>query len=139
MGPPVLDASCAVASVLGELTTTPRADAALRRVVQDRVIVPAVFWYEVRHALVRARRRGRIDAGGFVSARKELAAIKTEADAGHDERAVFALVDRYSMSFYDACYLETAIRRGVALAAVDQKLLAAAVAEGIPTLVGATP
>ncbi len=132
--PPVLDASCAVAALLGELEVRPGANAALRLVVQGRVLVPAVFWYEVRHALVRARRRNRVDADGLALARQELRMLSAEADASHDEDVVFRLVERHGLSFYDAAYLETAIRRSAALVSVDRKLFGAAKAEGVSTL-----
>ena len=79
----VLDACCAVALVLGEMTATPVTERALRSLARRRVAVPAVYWYEVRHALLRARRRDRIDAAGLEQALREIEQIRTEADDNH--------------------------------------------------------
>ena len=129
----VLDACCAVALALGEMTATPMTERAVRGLTGRRVAVPAVYWYKVRHALLRARRRDRIDGAGLEQALREIEQFRTEADDSHDERRVYALAERHGLSFYDASYLETAIRRGAALATVDGKLAKAAKAENVPT------
>ena len=130
----VLDASCAVAMVLDEaevLSTTRRAFA---QVLSRGVIVPAVFWYEVRHALLRAHRRGGLTKPGLVRARQQVADLTLEADGSHEETRAFDLAERHGLSFYDATYLETALRRTAALATVDRRLAAAAVAENVVSL-----
>jgi predicted nucleic acid-binding protein len=47
---------------------------------------------------------------------------------------VFALAHRHRLSFYDAAYLELAMREGCALATLDQALAQAARSEGIPII-----
>ena len=132
----VLDASFAVASALGEMAEALRVDRGIESVARGRVIVPAVFWYEVRPALLRARRRRRVDQERFSYALNEFAELRTEADASHHEERVFSLAERRGLSFHDACYLETALRRGAALATLDRKLAAAAKAERVRSVVG---
>lgn len=129
----VLDACCPVALVLGEMATMPATERAIRGLTRRPVTVPAAYWYEVRSALLKARRRSRIDAAGLERALAEIAQFQTEADESHDERRVYALAQLHGLSFYDACYLETAIRRGGALATVDGKLAKAAKAENVPS------
>jgi predicted nucleic acid-binding protein len=46
-----------------------------------------------------------------------------------------SLVLTYNLSTYDAAYLELAMRWGVQLATLDDKLKAAAAAAGVPLLV----
>jgi predicted nucleic acid-binding protein len=53
-----------------------------------------------------------------------------------DAGAVFALAQRHQLTFYDACYLELAMRERIALATLDQALVLAATAESLP-LIGA--
>lgn len=48
--------------------------------------------------------------------------------------AVFAVATRHSLTFYDASYLELAIRERIALATLDQHLARAAAAEGVPLI-----
>jgi predicted nucleic acid-binding protein len=50
--------------------------------------------------------------------------------------AVFVLARRHHLTFYDASYLELAMRERIALATLDQALARAAIAEGVP-LIGA--
>ncbi len=45
------------------------------------------------------------------------------------------LARAYSLSAYDAAYFELAMRRGVQLATLDDKMKAAAAAAGVPLLV----
>lgn len=129
----VVDACSAVGLVLGEMVATPATERALRGIVRHRVAVPALYWYEVRNALLKARRDGRIDRAGLQRALKEIAQIRTEVEDNHDERQVYALAELHGLTFYDASYLEMAIRRGAALATVDGKLAKAAKAENVPS------
>ena len=48
--------------------------------------------------------------------------------------AAFVLARRHRLSFYDALYLELAMRHEVALATLDSALDRAAAAEGLPSL-----
>ena len=48
--------------------------------------------------------------------------------------AVFALARRHGLTFYDAAYLELAMRERIALATLDQALARAAIAEGVPLI-----
>jgi predicted nucleic acid-binding protein len=50
------------------------------------------------------------------------------------EEAVFEVAHNHRLSFYDACYLEVAIRNGVALATLDKSLARAAKAAGVPLI-----
>lgn len=84
-----------------------------------------MYWYELRSALLRARRDGRIDRAGLGQALEEIVQFRTGADESHNER--------HGLTFYDASYLEMAIRRGAALATVDADLAKAAKAENVPS------
>ena len=50
--------------------------------------------------------------------------------------AAFDLAQRHNLTFYDAVYLELAQRENIPLATLDQALVRAAIAEGVP-LIGA--
>jgi predicted nucleic acid-binding protein len=45
---------------------------------------------------------------------------------------VLGLAQAHRLSVYDAAYLELALRRGLPLATLDEKLKAAALAVGVP-------
>lgn len=59
--PFVIDASIAAAWCFPDEEPSLRTDALALDIADEAMIVPGVFWYEIRNALVRAERRGRID------------------------------------------------------------------------------
>ena len=97
-------------------------------------LVPQHWHFEMRSAFLRAERRDRLSAGE-VNARLLRLAETTEemieTDESPDLDAAFALAREYRLSFYDALYLELAMRRGLLLATLDSALERAAIAEGV--------
>jgi predicted nucleic acid-binding protein len=134
--PFVLDASVALCWLFQDESER-IADAAAELLLGDeRAIVPIMWWFEVRNVMIVGMRRQRLTD---VRVRAFLAQAKTapidlaEIPA---EEAVIEVAQRHRLSFYDACYLELAARRGIALATLDRALARAAVAEGV-SLIGA--
>lgn len=127
-----LDASITVAWVLEE--TNARALLAQQTVENGQAIVPRLWWFEVRNALIVNERRGRI--GELLSARflSELSRFAIAFDDATDEKRVMVLARRHRLTVYDAAYLELAVRENVPLATLDAPLAAAARAEGVPLL-----
>jgi predicted nucleic acid-binding protein len=127
-----LDASITVAWVLEETNT--RALLAQQTVENGQAIVPRLWWFEVRNALIVNERRGRI--GELLSERflSELSRFAIAFDDATDEKRVMALARRHRLTVYDAAYLELALRENVPLATLDAPLAAAARAEGVPLL-----
>jgi predicted nucleic acid-binding protein len=77
-------------------------------------------------------RRGRIleaDAQEFLSSLKDLT-IRLSDPVSYDD--VFKLADRYSLTVYDAAYLDVAIRERSQLASLDAAMCKAAANAGIP-------
>ena len=107
----------------------------------DEAIVPLHWPAEVSNALLIAVRRGRISREKanrfFVDLRAMPIRIDPQSDEGVFDR-VFKLADQYSLTIYDAGYLELAIREGLPLATLDNDLRKAARASGVP-LVGPQP
>ncbi len=111
------------------------AAALLDRMPERHAHVPSLWPLEVANALIVGERRGRItpaDAARF------LAILDTFPITVDDETAVRAWSDTmhlaraHHLSAYDAAYLELAIRRGLPLATLDDRLKAAATAVGVP-------
>ena len=126
----VLDTSVVAAWALPDETYSAVAAALARQFDRESSIAPNIFWYEIRHVLVRAERDGRIDegeAGRFI----DRVAALIEIDAGHNELALLGLARAHRLSVYDAAYLETALRRAGDLATFDRELASAARAEGV--------
>ena len=127
----VIDASVAIAWRLRDHDGTPYADAVMDRISSEIIIVPGLFWYEVRNVLVVTERRKSIGAGAADRHLERLRALELVADNDQDDRRTVALARRHGLSGYDAAYLETAMRRAAKLATLDRKLAAAAAAEGV--------
>ncbi len=132
--PVVVDASVAVDLVLGERADVP--EAVRRWISEDRmVLVPAVHWTEVGHAILRrsgwdsieaARRLGQLDETGIETADRGPAGV----------RMAIALAERHRLSVYDATYLWLAIDVDGELATLDRALARAAAAEGVALALG---
>ena len=127
----VIDASVAIAWCLRDRKGTVQADAVMERASAETVIVPGLFWHEVRSVLVVAERKERIEADAADCHIERLRTLRFVTDNEQDDRRTIALARRHGLSGYDAAYLETAKRRGAKLTALDKKLAAAAAGEGV--------
>ena len=95
------------------------------------MVVPDLFWHELRSVLIVAERTGRIAVGTMNNHMKDIRALNVETDPDQADEAVSALAHKHGLSGYDAAYLETAIRRQAKLATLDKKLARAAASEGV--------
>lgn len=123
----VLDASAALALLLAE-----EAGAGVARAVEHTVaangqlFVPAVFWYELGNGLLNAERRNRMKHEAVVAAGRlfaQLPIVTNGADDPADRQRIHELAHRHNLSFYDASYLELALRYQAALTTCDAHLL----------------
>ena len=117
--------------------STPATDALLDRVTDTGALVPSLRRLEVANVLQTAIRRQRIDAVYRDASLAELGLMPIIIDA--DTRtyawsATLRLSERFSLTLYDAAYLELALRRSLPLATLDRDLQAAAPALNIPLL-----
>ncbi|MFH1500183.1 MAG: type II toxin-antitoxin system VapC family toxin [Verrucomicrobiota bacterium] len=130
----VLDCSATLPWVFGD-EATPACDALLDRLTAGaRAWVPALWHLELGNVLLGAQRRGRIDQAGIEAFLTQLAVYDIAVDDRTMERAWQKTLDlalQYSLSTYDAAYLELALRRGVPLATLDSALIAAAKTCGV--------
>jgi len=95
-------------------------------------VTPAIWPVEVSNVLYQAERRKRIGAEQVNQAVRVLSQLPIEVDylplggMGH----VLRLCRTYTLTSYDALYLELALRENIPLATGDKKLTAAAIAAG---------
>jgi predicted nucleic acid-binding protein len=101
---------------------------------KDKARVPAVWWFEVRNALVVNERRGRLTETDTADFLRGLNRLPVDIDRSPNENALLALARRHRLTVYDAAYLELAQREGLPLASFDGPLRAAASASGVPLL-----
>lgn len=86
---------------------------------------PRLWAYEIRNVVLQGLRRERIGREDAIRFMQSLAALRIRLlDPPYDE--VFGIASRFDLSFYDAAYLELAIREGLPLATLDKRLRSAA-------------
>ena len=133
----VLDSSLALSWVLPE-EYSGRADAFLsKRSSEDTFWVPALWWYEVSNALLMAQKRNRITEADRIQMVALYALLPIQTDIPFYLEAVGRLQElalAYSLTAYDAAYLELALRKGLAIATFDQRLTQAAQKAGISAI-----
>ena len=98
----------------------------MHRVVEYGAIVPGIWWYELRNALVMNERRGRLSAADTAATLADLRELRISLDPAHDESVVVALAREQHLSVYDAAYLEVALRHTLPIASLDKRLCQAA-------------
>jgi predicted nucleic acid-binding protein len=126
----VLDASTALAAVLPDEGSA-FARAAVAAALQEGLVVPTLWFYEIQNGLTMALRRGRIDAEAIDAALDALRALpalpETPQGLGQELRLALAR----NVTAYDAAYLAVAVRTGAKLATNDRVLQKAAQTIGI--------
>lgn len=96
--------------------------------------MPEVWAAEVRNSLVTAERRGRISPEEVEAWFDILERSPVTIDFNPDHWATLAFARTHGLTFYDALYLELALRRQATLASLDDALVRAADAQGVPLL-----
>lgn len=94
-------------------------------------IAPALWWVEVRNALVIAERKGRLTQEDTAAAVRAIDSLGVHLDQAPDGDSLLRLARTHGLTAYDAMYLELSIRQQRPLATLDRKLSTAAQAEGV--------
>lgn len=132
----VLDASVTLAWCF-ENERTQHAESLLDNAISVPAVVPQVWALEVANVLLLAVRRKRIDRPQQARFLSMLATLPIHVDDLRGMKMfspVLAVADEYSLTAYDAAYLELAMRLGVPLATLDTQLKAAADKAGVGLL-----
>lgn len=101
----------------------------------ERAAAPSLWALEVSNVLVIGERRNRnsqAQTRGFWETLKGLPIEIDEHTTEHASEATLSLARSYTLSIYDASYLELASRLSAALATLDKRLVNAATACGVP-------
>lgn len=133
----VLDGSLALAWYFKDEADA-YADAVAARLPFSRAVVPLIWPLEVANALLMGERRQRSTEAQAARWLGYLGSLPIDVDDETNRRAwgeVLSLARPRRLSAYDAAYLELAMRRGLPLATLDDKLKAAASAVGVPAFV----
>ena len=127
----VIDSSLAAAWLLDD-EHHPLAEVTFNNLGEDGGVVPMLWHFEIRNTLLMAERRRRITRPGIEECLNELAALPIITDQSTDLGTCLELARKHNLTFYDALYLELAVRRNAQLATLDNALAHAADAEGLP-------
>jgi len=123
----VVDAPAAVALVLWEEDGPLVADVVVHAIdAGHRLLVPPLFWYEVGNSILFAERRGRLDEYAVARVVADLARLPIDTDrsiAIEVRSATASLAAEHDLTYYDAAYLELALRAQLKLKTFDQDLL----------------
>ena len=129
----VLDCSAALPWVFADEATA-GTEALLDNLVKGgHAWVPALWPLEIANVMLGAQRRGRIDKAGVEKYLATLQTLDIEIDDDTGALAwnkILGLGERYGLTAYDAAYLELALRKGLPLASLDEKLRTACTQAG---------
>lgn len=106
----------------------------LDALASQRAFVPYLWHLEVANTLLVGERRKRSTQANTVTWLGYLASLPISVDEEtrlHAFGSTISLAREHNLSAYDASYLELAMRRGLPLATLDDKLKAAAQAVGV--------
>ena len=126
----VVDASVS-ASWLFDDEDEPYAKAVLAELEMAEGLIPQLWHFEMRNILLVARRRQRISARGLAVRLSALAELPLTTDVDPDLDRAMDFAERHGLTFYDALYLELALRRDARLTTLDAALQRAAKSEGL--------
>jgi predicted nucleic acid-binding protein len=131
--PFVVDASLLAAWLLPDEASV-GSEALFARLEEESLLAPDLLRHEMRSLLVNAVRRKRVAPDHIPWALRRLDQLPIRFAGAGDDRDVIALSERHGLTPYDAVYLWLAREESVALATLDRRLRAAAIAEGLIVL-----
>ena len=129
----VLDSSIALSWCFSD-EKNPYADSIAVRFPAIEAVVPSLWPLEIANILVVGERRGRNTQADTVQWTRFLNTLPIVIDEESTARAwsdTANLARSLKLSAYDACYVELALRLGLPLATLDNKLKSAAMVAGV--------
>lgn len=129
----IVDASVALSWSIADETDAD-AVAFLRQVRAEGAIVPSLWLYEMENGLQNAIRRKRISEAEAMTIRSKLTSLPIRIADASEQVAFYdtlPLANRFSISVYDAAYLDVAVRHKGRLATRDRRLAEVAHALGV--------
>ncbi|MEA2731494.1 MAG: hypothetical protein QOF70_5969, partial [Acetobacteraceae bacterium] len=101
----VLDASVSACWALDDEEDT-IADVALDRSDVEEIVVPSLWWFEIRNILIVAERRKRLTVATTDAFLRSIRRLKLSIDRAPEEKDVILLARRHGLTVYDSGYLE---------------------------------
>lgn len=130
----VLDCSLALAWALPDESSSKATSFLESLKPDDRLWVPALWWYELSNGLIVAQRRHRLTEAERLQLTQLYDTLPIQTDAHLNSDTAWRLqtiAKEEGLAAYDAAYLELAQRRGAGLATLDRTLVLAARKVGV--------
>lgn len=108
----------------------------MQAVIEHGAVVPGIWWYELRNALVVNERRGRLEPADTQATLTDLRDLSIAIDRDHDEGTILNLARTHGLSIYDVAYLEVAQRRDLPLGTLHDRLRIAALSARVAVFAG---
>ena len=113
------------------------ADAVLDRLQESTAFVPSIWPLEVVNVLLVAegkKRLGQADSVRFITLLSQLPIIVEYERTGRIMNDLLTLARANKLSSYDASYLDLSMRKGLPIATIDTRLIAAAKKTNVPII-----
>ena len=129
----VIDNAVFLSWCLGDEDDATAAEA-MQRVADEGGVVPRIWWYELRNALLMNERRGRLSLRQVSDTLVDSMELSIAIDDEHDGSLLLGIARGHCLTVYEAVYLEVALRRSLPLATLDRRLRDAAEAIGVSSI-----
>jgi len=126
----IIDASMAANWQLDD-EKNEKANQILEEVRDCHLIVPSIFWHEMRSIFIASEKRGRTTKAEILQLLENLRTLRIHEQEFNNDALILSLAFQYNLSAYDAAYLALAIQKNAILATNDQKLARAALVANI--------
>ncbi len=106
----------------------------LKSMISVGALTPNLWHLEATNVLLGAEKRGEVGLGeieGFISQLESLPIHVDTLTAHQSFTKILALSREYNLSSYDASYLELALRQGLPISSLDNKLVNASKQAGV--------
>jgi len=91
-----------------------------------RMLVPSIFWHEIRSIFISSEKRGRTTKAEVLQLMAELRALGICEQENNNDALILSLAFQHNLSAYDVAYLALAVQTNAILATNDRQLTRAA-------------
>ena len=115
------------------------ADSILDSLEHFTAITPCIWPLEVGNVLLVAERKNRLSEAASIRFVALLSELPISVDQEPPERTIkeiFALAREHKLSTYDASYLDLAMKKGIPIATLDNRLISAAKRSNVSIMLG---
>lgn len=121
----IVDASVAIAWIIPQEHTN-QSEILLAKALEEDIIAPLIWPFEIMNGLLMAERRRRIEPNRVDEGLELLKELEIDLVSQAAEKEILQLARKFGLSVYDAAYLDLAAKTELPLASFDRELITAA-------------